>query len=74
MTIYTCGFCSGRGYVLANAYDQEGRARSEDERPTTCEYCGGSGQCEDGGKLLPTRESPPADPRDVARRGLPHWV
>lgn len=70
----TCGFCNGRGIVLRNSYDMEGRARSEDERPMTCEYCGGSGVCEDGHNLLPAVESPPADPADVARRGIPPWM
>lgn len=70
----TCGFCGGRGIVLRNAYDGEGRARSEDERRTTCEYCGGAGVCEDGHRLMAARETPPADPADVARRGNPSWA
>lgn len=70
----TCGFCGGRGYVLRNAYDHEGRARDEDERQATCAYCAGAGQCEDGHKLLAAVESPPADPSDLERAGLPHWA
>jgi hypothetical protein len=69
-----CGFCGGRGTVLRNSYDREGRARSEDERRAACEYCGGTGACEDGHKLLPARESPPADPADLKRVGLPPWA
>lgn len=69
-----CGFCCGRGWVMINSYDREGRARSEQERRHTCEYCHGAGQCDDGHKLLPATETPPADPADVARRGLPAWA
>jgi hypothetical protein len=62
-----CGHCGGRGFVLRNSYDQEGRARGEDERHITCEYCGGAGACEDGHTLDAARETPAADPADVAR-------
>ena len=70
----TCGFCSGRGIVLANAYNREGRARSEEERRTICEYCNGEGVCDRGDELLPAKETPPADPADLARVGLPPWA
>lgn len=74
MTICTCGFCGGRGWVLRNAYDSFGRARDEDERRDTCSYCLGSGKCESGDKLIAAIESPPADPADLENTGLPHWA
>jgi len=62
------------GAAGGRRYDGEGRARSEDERRTVCEYCGGTGACDRGAELLPVKESPPADPADLARRGLPAWA
>ena len=65
LPLTTCGFCTGRGYVLRNAYDPDGRARTEDERQSVCEYCDGSGYCADGDRLLPVVESAPADAEDL---------
>jgi hypothetical protein len=50
-----CGFCGGLGWVLGRRYDSEGRRRYDWPDRIVCEYCGGSGECEDGSKLLPAR-------------------
>lgn len=56
-TIELCGFCGGSGRVPGPKYDREGRHRPDWPDRVTCEYCGGSGECEEGGKLLPARRS-----------------
>lgn len=47
-----CGYC-GSGRVDGRKYDCDGRHRPDWPDRVTCEYCGGSGTCDDGGKLLP---------------------
>lgn len=51
----TCGFCQGRGVVPGPTHDREGRHRPEWPPAIPCEYCNGSGTCEEGSKLLPAR-------------------
>lgn len=53
-----CGYCRGSGRVPGRKYDSEGRHRPEWPDQVTCEYCNGSGKCEDGRKLLPARDQP----------------
>ena len=56
MKLEPCGYCNGTGHVPARQYDRDGRHRPEWPERRTCEYCGGSGECEDGNKLLPARK------------------
>lgn len=56
----TCGFCRGSGLVPNRTHDREGRRRTDWPEQVRCEYCGGSGRCEEGHKLLPARR-PNAD-------------
>jgi hypothetical protein len=51
-----CGFCSGRGFVYGSMYDDHGYQRHDEPPQVTCEYCGGSGACVDGGLLLPATQ------------------
>ena len=70
----TCGFCSGRGWVLGRAYDREGRAQ---EPPRVwCDYCDGSGACDRGEELEPAKAPTlgPDHAADLARAGLPPWA
>jgi DnaJ-class molecular chaperone len=53
--IETCGYCRGSGKVPGRKYDKEGRHRPEWPDQVSCEYCFGTGQCEEGTKLLPAR-------------------
>ena len=69
--IETCGFCDGRGFILGSLYDCDGRQRYDEPPRLCCEYCGGFGQCEDGGLLLPAIE-PRLD--DNPNAGLPSWA
>lgn len=41
-----CGYCTGHGVILTRA-----------GRLVVCEYCGGEGCCEDGGKLMACRSA-----------------
>jgi hypothetical protein len=66
-----CGYCGGRGFILGSMYDAYGYQRFDEPPRVTCEYCGGFGQCEDGGLLLPARE--PHAP-DNPNAGLPSWA
>jgi hypothetical protein len=50
-----CGFCGGNGRVPGCHFDRDGRFRPEWPDTIVCEYCGGSGQCEEGSKLLSAR-------------------
>lgn len=70
----TCGYCNGTGQIDGRLYDGEGRAIPA--RKLTCEYCGGAGTCEDGGKLLgAATHTPTAEhARDLTRAGLPPWA
>jgi len=66
-----CGFCSGRGFVYGNTHDAYGYQRHDEPPQVTCEYCGGSGQCADGGLLLPADE--PRRPSNESS-GSPIWA
>lgn len=48
-----CGYCSGRGWVYGRRHDNHGYQRHESPPQVSCEYCGGSGACDHGQKLLP---------------------
>lgn len=48
-----CGYCCGRGTVPGPTHD--GYGYELEPRDLVCEYCGGSGVCVDGGKLLAHR-------------------
>jgi hypothetical protein len=48
-----CGYCMGAGRVPMPLYDREGRRRTDWPETRCCEYCYGTGQCEEGHKLLP---------------------
>jgi len=48
-----CGFCGGTGKVPGRSHDNHGAYRPDWPETIRCEYCGGSGQCDDGNKLLP---------------------
>lgn len=68
-----CGFCRGRGRVLNHQADRYGpRPDYPSERP--CDYCGGSGQCEDGDQLAPQGKVYQCDDEDRARSGLAPWM
>jgi hypothetical protein len=54
--IEMCGYCCGSGRVPGRKYDNEGRYRPEWPDAIRCEYCGGSGRCEEGSKLLPAKK------------------
>lgn len=67
----TCGFCSGRGWYFGRMYDNLGY-RSHDTPPRVwCEYCGSSGRCPEGDKLLPAAEPKVEEPRP--NEGNPPW-
>jgi DnaJ-class molecular chaperone len=69
----TCGFCGGRGRVANHQADRYGpRPDYPAERP--CEYCGGTGTCEDGHKLAPQGRVYQADDEDRRMAGLPPWA
>lgn len=57
----TCGYCEGSGLVNGPAYDREGRFRTDWPRRIACEYCGGSGMCEEGSKIVPCGRPPFAE-------------
>jgi len=69
-----CGYCSGTGRVPTRPYDHEGRA--QEVRQRACEYCDGSGECEDGDKLLghAIPEPGPGHAADLRMRGCPAWA
>jgi hypothetical protein len=52
MELEPCGYCCGRGYVPTRTHDNYGYPNLGPTR-RTCEYCGGTGAVEEGGKLLP---------------------
>jgi hypothetical protein len=66
-----CGYCGGRGFVLGSMFDRWGYQCHIEPPQMTCEYCGGSGQCEDGARLLPARE-PENEQHPSA--GWPRWA
>jgi hypothetical protein len=50
-----CGYCNGSGRVPGRKYDRLGQHRPEWPDTVTCEYCYGTGWCEEGEKLVPAR-------------------
>lgn len=71
----SCGYCCGSGQVANSQRDAYG-PRPDYPTMRTCEYCGGSGRCDDGDKLLPQNRSAvyQADDDDRRRAGLPSWA
>ncbi len=67
--IDTCGFCSGRGTVPGPTNDRHGYPLPEHD--LCCEYCGGTGCCEDGGQLLAAVPRPQPERPNA---GLPPWA
>ena len=70
----TCGFCGGSGRVLSRAYDRFGAA--VEQRMVACEYCDGSGCCEDGDKLMAGGHARAGTEHaaDLAWGGSPTWA
>lgn len=66
--VQRCGFCHGTGRVPGRKHDAYGY-RPDYPDLVVCEYCGGGGLCEGGGRLLPAglRATPDAY-GDEARR------
>jgi hypothetical protein len=69
----TCGFCGGSGIVANRQADRYG-PRPDYPAQRVCEYCGGSGQWEDGDKLLLQGPVYQATDEDRQRAGLPPWA
>ncbi len=69
----TCGYCGGNGHVSNAQRDRYG-PRPDYPSRRACEYCDGSGQCEDGAKLLPAGEAYQATDEDRERAGIAPWM
>lgn len=54
----TCGFCNGTGTVRNRQADRYG-PRPDFPETRTCEYCDGTGQCDEGDKLAPQERTEP---------------
>lgn len=73
MTMATCGFCGGSGRVANRQADAYG-PRPDYPADCKCEYCDGTGQCEDGDRLLTQGPVCQATEEDRRRAGLPPWA